>query len=197
MDKLRKFAIALFLVFVSTSAQADMGVPMLFVTLPKLVIGLVPVVILETFVLSFRLGKSFASQLGPAAVANLVSTLIGVPITWVLLVTLQVVSGGQSAYGLQTLRQKFLAITWQAPWLIPYESDLNWMIPAASLVLLVPFFVASRLIEVPIVVRMGRSDEPRRVRVAVLWANAASYAFLALCALLWLAWGLTHPTHIS
>jgi hypothetical protein len=103
-------------------------------------------------------------------------------------------TGGGQAYGLQTLRQKFLAVTWQAPWLIPYESDLNWMIPAASLALLVPFFAGSLAIEIPIVVLMARPCNSRNVSMAVIWANLVSYAFLALCGLVWLAWGLDHPT---
>jgi len=166
---------------------------MLFVTLPMLLLGLVPVILVETFVLSRRLRLAYSSLLAPATVANVVSTLLGIPVTWVLLVALQAWSGGGRAYGLQTLQQKFLAVTWQAPWLIPYESDLNWMVPAASLVLLVPFFIASYLIEAPIMRRMIKAAERRLVRNAAFWANLASYCFLALCGLVWLAWGISRP----
>jgi hypothetical protein len=56
-------------------------------------------------------------------------------------------TGGGSAHGLRTLSAKLLAVTWQSPWLIPYEDDLVWMVPAAALCLLVPFFFASVYIE--------------------------------------------------
>jgi hypothetical protein len=50
MNRPRRIAVALKLLLSSSAANADMGVPMLFLTLPMLIVALVPVVLLETFI---------------------------------------------------------------------------------------------------------------------------------------------------
>ena len=51
-----------------------------------------------------------------------------------------VATGGGRAFGIDSSWQRVFAVTVQAAWLIPYESELNWMVPLAAIVLLVPFF---------------------------------------------------------
>jgi len=174
------------------TASADAGVPMLFVTFPAMVVALIPVVLLETVVLARTLKTRAAPLAKSAAIANVVSTIVGIPLTWVALVILELVTDGGSAYGLTTPLQKFLAVTWQAPWLIPYERELYWMVPAASLVLLVPFFFASYFIEVPIVARFEKRFPAPQVRAAVFRANIASYMGLAIFNVVWLMWSIEH-----
>ena len=65
---------------------------------------------------------------------------------WAVLATVQGVLAGD-ARGLATVGQKIYAVTVQAPWLIPYEEDLGWMIPIALVVLAVPAYLLSALIE--------------------------------------------------
>jgi hypothetical protein len=115
----------LFVISSEMAAHADIGVPMIFVTLPSMVIALLPVIAAETFVLGRRLGVAPVSVLKAVASANIVSTLFGIPVTWLMLVLVQLVTGGGSAYGIATTKQRFLAVTWQAPWLIPYEQELK------------------------------------------------------------------------
>jgi hypothetical protein len=129
------------------SAEANVGVSMLFVTLGAMVLALLPIIAVETFILSMQLGLPFGTAAKVASIANAVSTLVGIPVTWFLLLLGQLFTGGGSAYGLDTAWKKFLAVTWQAPWLIPYDEDLHWMGPSAALSLLVPFFFASWWIE--------------------------------------------------
>jgi hypothetical protein len=75
-----------------------------------------------------------------------------------------------------TVAGKVFAVTVRAPWLIPYESQLCWMVPAAALFLLVPFFFASWLIEYWVTRLMMRGLDAKLVRRAVMWASLASYA---------------------
>lgn len=163
-----------------TAAYANAGLPMLVVTLPAMLVGLIPIVIVETVVLVSRLRSSVAKTAALTAAANVLTTIVGVPATWALLALLQMVTGGGSAYGIDTPLQKMLAVTWQAPWLIPYEADLGWMIPAAMLVLLVPFFFASWAIEAAIVSLRFRPFWGPSIRAAVWRANVVSYALLSL-----------------
>jgi hypothetical protein len=176
----------LFVISSEMAAHADIGVPMIFVTLPSMVIALLPVIAAETFVLGRRLGVAPVSVLKAVASANIVSTLFGIPVTWLMLVLVQLVTGGGSAYGIATTKQRFLAVTWQAPWLIPYEQELKWMIPAATLVLLIPFFVASWLIEEKIVRGFLKESAPAAVKQGMFAANGASYLLLGLLVLYWL-----------
>ncbi|HPT07698.1 MAG TPA: hypothetical protein PLO85_06120 [Candidatus Omnitrophota bacterium] len=187
MKKLHQIARVSLLLFCFVSpAYADMGAPMIFITLPMLIIGLIPIIFLETFVLLKIMRIDFKAALKTSAFMNGISTIIGIPLTWVLLVLLQMFTGGGAAYGLQTPLKKFLAVTWQAPWLIPYESDLYWMIPAASLVLLIPFFFASYFVEAIIARRMQKSLDTGLLKKSVFVANVVSYAILFVLTLAWL-----------
>ena len=179
---------ALVLILLSErAAHADIGVPMIFVTLPSMVIALLPVILVEAFILGRKLGVAPAIVLKAVAVANIVSTLVGIPLTWLLLVLMEMLTGGGSAYGIETTKERFLAVTWQAPWLIPYQDqELKWMIPAATLVLLVPFFFASWLIETMVARKFLSESEPLSVKRGMLAANGASYLLLGLLVLSWL-----------
>jgi hypothetical protein len=164
-----------------------MGVPMIFITLPGMVVALLPIIAVETLVLVTRLALPSRTILKAAAASNAISTLIGIPVAWLMLVVLQIGTGGGNAYGISTPITKFLAVTWQAPWLIPYESDLDWMVPAASAVLLLPFFLASLSIELRVNRWMLPDAERSRLRAATWDANLVSYVLLAVIVAAWLA----------
>jgi len=161
-------------------ANANAGVPMIFVALPEMLVALLPIVALEAFVLSRRLALPFLRSVRATAISNVASTIVGLPITWLLLVAAQMITGGGTAHGIETRSQKLLAVTWQAPWLIPYETEMHWMIPAAELVLLVPFFLASFVIEAAVNEKLLAAANWQSVRRATLQANALSYGLLAL-----------------
>jgi hypothetical protein len=83
-----------------------------------------------------------------------------------------------TARGLGTLGARVYSVTIQSPWLIPYEHDLRWMVPAALAVFAIPCFAVSVLVEAPIN-HLGLSDFPRKT----IWkvtakSNLLSYLFL-------------------
>jgi hypothetical protein len=178
----------IFLFFLGSegAARADIGVPMIFVTMPMMVIALIPIILIESFILARKIRASVKSVLWATSAANIISTFIGIPITWALLVLIQILTGGGRAYQIHTLLGRFLSVTWQGPWLIPWESELYWMVPAASLFLLIPFFFASYAVEYVITNKMIKQIPRNDVRKGVYIANIASYALLAICALVWL-----------
>ena len=63
----------------ATPAMANAGVPMIFITLPGMVVLLLPVVFLESYYAKDRLKLSFCQAFNKIGVANLLSTFIGVP----------------------------------------------------------------------------------------------------------------------
>jgi hypothetical protein len=88
------------------------------------------------------------------------------------------ISGGGQAWGLDTPLDRLAAVTLQAPWLVPYQGQLSWMIPAASITLLIPFLVASVLIEYAILKARWKTTQVRLGK-AVVSANVLSYLLLA------------------
>jgi hypothetical protein len=160
-------------------AYANAGLPMLFLAMPAFLISLLPIIAIETFYISKGLNITIGQSLKVVSISNAVSTVVGIPLTWFLLVLIQMLTGGGGAYGLDSFMGKVLAVTWQAPWLIPYEKDLNWMIPLAGLVLLVPFFFASWWSEYLVSKKMLKSIPSASIKYKVRNANLITYLMLA------------------
>ena len=143
---------------------------MLFVAFPFAFYLLIPIIALETwFARSMPQVPARRRFLG-VLVANVFSTVIGWPLVWFVLVLLQifVIPGGSGGYGLDTSLHKIASVTLQAAWLIPYESDLYWMVPAASIVLLVPAFlitIPSESLGATLLLATGRRQRARSLRV--------------------------------
>ena len=183
---LRLFLLFAVLFLIASPAYADIGAPMIFITLPMLIIGLIPIILVEAYMLKKKLKIELKLSIKTSSIMNVVSIIVGIPITWVILVLIQMLTGGGGAHGLQTPLQKFLAVTWQSPWLIPYESELYWMVPAASLVLLFPFFFASWFVELLTAKRILKQIDKISVNKSIFLANLSSYSILLVLAALWL-----------
>lgn len=179
MHSYKKKTLAFLAILAPSTAYANAGVPMLFLAMPVFLISLLPIIAIEAIYLSKSLKLSLVQSLKTASISNVVSTILGIPITWFLLVLVQMTTGGSGAYGLNSVTEKVLAVTWQAPWLMPYEKDLHWMIPAAGLVLLVPFFFASWWSEYFVSKKMNKTLLPIDIMHKVRNANIITYSLLA------------------
>lgn len=177
--KLPKLSILLCLIACPFTANANAGVPMLFLAMPALLMSLLPIIIIESVYYGQRLSLSFGQSLKTVSLSNLASTLVGVPVTWFLLLGIQIATGGGSAYGVDSNVDKVLAVTWQAPWLIPYEEDLNWMVPVAGLVLLFPFYFTSWWSEYWVAKKVNASLPKTNIKYTVRNANRITYVLLA------------------
>lgn len=167
------------LVGVPIPAHADIGLPLVAVFLPPMWLTLIPIVVVEALVNGRLLAMPFRRTVVPASVGNLVSTLAGIPLMWLLLATTELVCCG-GAKGLSTSGARLYAVTIQAPWLIPYERDFHWMIPVALLVFAIPCYALSVLIEAPFNVMAFKTTSKKLVWRATAAANLASYLCLAL-----------------
>jgi len=184
----RAIVAALPLALFSPTADADIGVPLIAIFLPPMWFAFVPIVVVEAVVLARRLDISLARAVTPAFVGNLLSTAIGVPLLWLVLAVMELICCG-TARGLNTFGTRLYAVTIQSPWLIPYEQDLRWMVPCALVVMAIPSFAASVILEAPVNRLFIRSVPGRSLWRATAAANLCSYGMLAL--LLWPAWKLT------
>lgn len=190
MHNTKKVILAFLAMVIAPLASANAGIPMLFLAMPAFLLSLVPIIVIEAFYLSKSLRLAWGQSLKTASVANLVSTLVGIPLTWFLLAVIQLVTGGGVAYGLDSALGRVLAVTWQAPWLLPYEGDLNWMLPIAGLVLLFPFFLVSWWSEYLVTKRMNKALSPLDIKRKVRNANLITYTLLTAWPLgLWVVAG--------
>ncbi len=166
------------LLCVPGAASANAGVPMIFLAMPVLGLSIIPIIIIEAIFLGKKLEIDALPSFKITTISNLVSTVAGIPLTWVLLVLIQMIFGGGGALGLETTLAKVLSVTLQAPWLIPYESNLHWMIPVAGGVLLFPFFFASWWSEYLVSKKMLKGHSAQRIKIAVRNANIITYCLL-------------------
>lgn len=153
---------------------------MIFLAAPVFAISILPIILIESYYLSKSLALKLSEALKIASLSNLYSTIIGIPLTWIILVFVQMITGGGKAYGLDSVVGKIISVTWQAPWLIPYESDLNWMIPIAGVVLLIPFFFVSWWAEYSVTKTFTKSHPNKKVLLKVRNANLITYGLLVL-----------------
>jgi hypothetical protein len=190
--------------FVPVPLFADMGIPMIFITLPAMAVLLIPVIVVEGLLCKKWLGLQTWQAIKSNAVSNLASTIIGVPVAWAVMLAIE--------FGTMGLVDKSRTIQdWHSPianviffllssaWLGPPERKDVWVVPAATLVLLIPFFFASYWIEYWVVrgmVGMPDGEPPNlaypRVRVAVRNANLVTYGAMFLATSVWLGMSLPH-----
>lgn len=180
-------ALAIWFVFKPVDALANAGVPMLFVTLPAMLTALIPVITIEAYVLRKRLSLSLVKSTVSSAIANVLSTLVGIPLAWIALVAVQmttafavrVVSDGEGI-ALPEAFQRILFVIWQSPWLMPSESDYSWLIPTAMLVFLIPCFVVSWKSECLVIRMLNKQIDTQEVKSTSFEANLISYSLFAL-----------------
>ncbi len=169
-----------------TPVLANMGVPMIFPQAFLMSIAFLPVVLIEAVLVRKAMALSLRTALKDVAIANLWTTLLGVPVAWLSMLLIELFSTtGGTALGMDTPIKMLTSVTLQAAWLVPYEDHLFWMIPAAATALLIPCFIASLGIECWVLARRWSDRGRAAVFSAVLRANVWSYIFLFSAGSLW------------
>jgi hypothetical protein len=154
--------------------------------------SLLVIIPLEAFVATRRMGTSWARSLKVAAIANLASTVVGVPLTWLVLAAAEISlqyagsllaphAGPQHPLSpLAGIAVGAVNMVMMAPWVVPYEESLYWMVPTAALILCVPFFFVSVWVEYLIARRMMGREHATQTRDWAWRANLWSYSLLVL-----------------
>jgi hypothetical protein len=188
---------------------ADAGVPMIFITLPGMIVLLFPIIAAEMVVIVRRTSVPRTKALWTTAVANLVSTIVGVPLTWGVLFLCEMglwttlahtATFGNSSWNSPISR--VVGTVLSAPWIAPVGDSGSWAVPLATLALLIPFFFVSvwverrvmeHFINVTTATDVQHDEVNEKVlRNAVREANLVSYGFLVAFATVWLLWGAFH-----
>lgn len=179
-------------------AQANAGLPMLWVLWPFAIAAIVPIVLVEAWVVQRGIGLSWRVSLWEMSKANVVSTLVGLPLTWVALVALEMLAAHLT---MATKISDGYPPSWvgeigtvvmSAPWLGPFRTGGHWIVPVATATLLIPFFFVSVWVEVLTVRRTFTTSGKIGWRKVVWYANLASYGLLFAATFVWLVVGLAN-----
>jgi hypothetical protein len=177
-----------------TTVVANAGVPMIFWQLPVAAVALLPIVATETLIVWPILRERLLPVAGRVFTANALSTFVGIPIAWIGMVVINMITTGGAAHEFRTPMDAFRSIVLQASWLVPYEDQLHWLVPAATLILLIPYFFVSVFVERWWLRKRFSTGGVARVAVAAWVSNAVTYGGLAIYTALWLRRALPgHP----
>ena len=174
---------------VPSMASANMGLPMIVITLPGMVAALIPIIVLEMFIIKAMLASRWREAAVASTVANVTSTLIGVPLAWIasfILGTMVAIPSGYLHMNLGPILGSILL----SAWLVPDEGNARWKIPLAAMVLLVWFFYASFWIERNVGRRFLKNYTIDQIDKVFWRGNIASYALLELVAAGFLVYAL-------
>jgi|SRR5579863_8307214 len=182
---------------------ADAGIPMIALTLPLMLLLLVPVVGIEALLYRKWLQLKTWEAIKSSAASNVASTVVGIPLAWLLMFVLELGMFGliASSKTIQNWRSpiaEIVSLLLGSAWIGPPEGKNVWMIPAATLVLLIPFFFVSYVIEYFIVVFVLHILHPvthpayTHVRRAVRNANLTTYGAMFISTVVWLLVSLAH-----
>jgi hypothetical protein len=199
MSRLARLGLLALLVLAPGAAFANIGLPMLVVVWPLSAAAIVPVVALESLVIGRMLDLGWRHVAVQVLKANLLSTAAGIPLAWLVSVLIEAALGaitigvtGAQAYPPEGTGE-IAGVVLTAPWLGPFEEGGHWIVPAATIVLLVPCFVASYLIEAWYVAKVLLPSDLRAARRAIWRANLLSYLAIVACCAAWLLIGIaTH-----
>jgi hypothetical protein len=189
-----------------TPVLADMGIPMILIELPAMVCVLIPVIIIEALLVRCWVPLSYRGAFRGSALANLVSTVAGVPAAWLSMLVLQFaigfplfLAGEKLHWNMNSPVIVVLAFLMSAAWAGPsYGLPMAFIFAVSCAVLLVPTFFVSVWLERPICFKAWPAADRESVRRAVFKANLASYGLLFLLACGWIGYmlmsGAARPT---
>lgn len=188
--------LGLVLLIVPGVALANAGLPMLLVVWPLSICAILPVIALESWVINRTLNVGWRTAIIQMTKANVLSTLVGIPLAWIASVALDyslsyfvVEVIGSPFYPPRSLGDLGRTIL-SAPWLGGFSTGGHWRIPVATIALLVPCFFASFWSEAWYVARILSPTAPKEARRAVWNANLLSYIMLLTASITWLLAGV-------
>ena len=172
---------------------ADAGIPMFMLQVPAMALALIPVVAIEAVAARLFFGLTARDAFTGTAIANAISTVVGVPIACFALFFVAAATEGGTIVGYDALWKRVLGTIISMVWLGPDEKNSYWMVPVAATAFLIPTFLLSVLIERWVLRFRWRAMEPHSVTRAAWLLNSMSYAFLFMLGLAWIAYALiTH-----
>lgn len=173
---------------ISTPASADAGIPLIALVSPGFWLILPLVILLESFVALLILRKRIWIALKVAVISNIVSTVAGVPLRWLVVLALTPYANHQSAvcntaakYASGSTIGKFAFTIVDAPWGLGGTQE-KWFSELTICwgILLIPFLLLSVLIEGLVADKLVSKEDKKRAHYWAWTANIISYILLFL-----------------
>ena len=174
--------------FYATMALANAGLPMVIIQGPFLLLAILPVVLLETMILKKYTGLNFSRSCKAVSSANAVSTLVGIPITYILILFFELALSEVGGWIGDTTGQ-VLSMTGYVLFpalLVPFSEKLEllflpWII-VAGIILMIFFFFVSWKVEFFVAKKMLSDDNIPKSKLNNIFmrANIASYLCMTM-----------------
>ena len=173
----RGLGLALAILLFATPAQANLLIPVIAVSWFGMVVLFVPIVLAEALILWLQLDLPFLRSLWVAGIANLGSTVLGIPAAIYFHWTV-------TADAPRDTRTWFERVHWAviiAPWEIseveqPEDTNRGWMPVVAITSILLVFFAGSWVSEAIVAQYILDEFQPARVWTAIGTVNVATYS---------------------
>jgi hypothetical protein len=189
MNFRRHLVFALALLFLPSFASANAGIPMLVLAWPAHWLMFIPVVALEAELAVKWLGVDRRTSYKTTSLANLASSIVGVPVVWFLML----IPNFALAYGASLIPdgelQKwfwYLSMPLTSAWIGPTGSALY--LYSSFVFLSIPLCIGSIIIERAIASRIMVGQSIDSVSSWVKRANGISYLLLVLACGGYLIW---------
>jgi hypothetical protein len=176
----------IFAILAPATAHADAGIPLIALTIPAMLVLIVPVVLIEALVYKRLLRRKLSKCVVPVLLANLASTLIGIPLVCIfricaLLVGALFVHALQVDSLFQTQFGTFLTRLFSGIVILRPGEALStpgfFIIFGAELTIA---YLVSVWYELRTIRKLLKADDPEVLKKAAWISNAFSYAFLVL-----------------
>ncbi len=83
--KLKIFFLFILLLMLLPAVYANAGIILIVLFVPPLILSLLPIILIEASTYKHFLHISFLKTLFPVSLANIITTLFGLPLSWVVL----------------------------------------------------------------------------------------------------------------
>jgi hypothetical protein len=177
---------------------ANVGVPMLMVQMPLMMGALPAVIFIEAYLVKHWYALGWPKALRVVTLANVLSTVLGFPLMWFALMMAQSTLTTKFPVPASDPWHSIYSVTVKAPWLDPLPGQGYWMIPTACLVLLIPAFFMTVLVESMVYRRAFAPCATRLDPMRATWRmHCFSYGFLAIAGLFLLAGSLVKHHRIQ
>jgi hypothetical protein len=188
--------------FSSSIALADVGIPMIVIEWPLMLMAMVPVIILEALLIRRWVSLSYRDAFKGTTAANVVSTLAGVPLSWLMMLAVEYAVGLPMDIAADKLHLnvdgpvfRVVSMLVSVAWIGGEDASMKWIIPACIAILLVPCFFLSVWIESKVCLGIWKNLDRETVRRGVFRSNLASYTALLVLTCSWVGFGYFASKH--
>ncbi len=160
---------------------ANAGLPMIVFTFPLMLMALLPIIMVESFVIQRSLKAPFKKVIVSNGIANVASTLIGTPLAWGILLGFQLITtGGGCGPGFETVPDSMITAVVGSAWICPWAEQEKWLIPIAFINCMIVAFFISVYIEYLVMRKTLKGHEDNVVKKVTYKSNLVSYFLLVV-----------------